>query len=126
MKPSTDGFKLEMEFVLNNLIDHRVITIQELFENFLVGQMPKICKFIVDQEISDKSKPGDFAFIYEVYKNNPNNLRGNHSEFIKVSSTQMIFKNHSVSLFSNLSQNDICNIPIEAKHKDIADLCLVL
>lgn len=62
------GNYLETEFGLSQYKDYQMLSMQETPETAPLGQLPRSCDVIVENDIVDKCKPGDRVRIIGIYR----------------------------------------------------------
>ncbi|KAH9385248.1 DNA replication licensing factor MCM3 [Nematocida major] len=67
-KQSLDGNPLELEYGLSEYISHQTITLQEMPELSLPGQMPRAISIVLENDLAGLVKPGDRVRVYGTYK----------------------------------------------------------
>ncbi|EEY60066.1 DNA replication licensing factor MCM3 [Phytophthora infestans T30-4] len=63
-----NGNLLETEFGLSQYKDYQMISMQETPETAPLGQLPRSCEVIVENDIVDKCKPGDRVRVIGIYR----------------------------------------------------------
>jgi DNA replication licensing factor MCM3 len=63
-----NGNYLETEFGLCQYKDYQVLTMQETPETAPLGQLPRSCDVIVENDLVDRCKPGDRVRIIGIYR----------------------------------------------------------
>lgn len=129
-----EGNKLVTEYGFCHYMDHQRITVQEMPEKAPPGQLPRSIDVILDDDLVDKTKPGDRLNVVGVYKSlgaggltggSNNNDKGNGalSGFRTVIIGNTVYPLHArstgVSAIESLSDNDIRNINKLSMRKDI-------
>ncbi|CCD25813.2 MCM DNA helicase complex subunit MCM3 NDAI_0G00370 [Naumovozyma dairenensis CBS 421] len=128
-----DGNKLTTEYGYSTFVDHQRITVQEMPEMAPAGQLPRSIDVILDDDLVDKTKPGDRINIIGVFKsmgaggmNSNNKSAGSLGGFRTLIIGNTVYPLHArstgVSARQNLSDFDIRNINKLSKRKDIFDL----
>ena len=134
----TDGNKLITEYGYSTFVDHQRITIQEMPEMAPAGQLPRSIDVILDDDLVDKTKPGDRVNVIGVFKslgagglNNGGNGGGadsgaSMSGFRTLIIGNTVYPLHArstgVSARQTLTDFDIRNINKLSKKKDIFDV----
>ncbi|KAL3235552.1 MCM DNA helicase complex subunit MCM3 [Nakaseomyces bracarensis] len=127
----TDGNKLTTEYGFSTYIDHQRITVQEMPEMAPAGQLPRSIDIILDDDLVDKTKPGDRVNIVGVYKSlgagglnqgESNTLNGFRTLIIGNSVYPLHARSTGVSAREHLTDLDIRNINKLAKRKDVFEL----
>ena len=127
----TDGNKLTTEYGYSTYIDHQRITVQEMPEMAPAGQLPRSIDIILDDDLVDKTKPGDRVNIVGVFVSlgaggmNRAGSGGNNA-FRTLIIGNTVYPLHArstgVSAKQTLTDFDIRNINKLAKRKDIFDI----
>ncbi|RLN14922.1 hypothetical protein BBJ28_00000916, partial [Nothophytophthora sp. Chile5] len=63
-----NGNFLETEFGLSQYKDYQMLSMQETPETAPLGQLPRSCEVIVENDIVDKCKPGDRVRVIGIYR----------------------------------------------------------
>ncbi|RLN32434.1 hypothetical protein BBJ28_00002271 [Nothophytophthora sp. Chile5] len=63
-----NGNYLETEFGLSQYKDYQMLSMQETPETAPLGQLPRSCEVIVENDIVDKCKPGDRVRVIGIYR----------------------------------------------------------
>ncbi|CAI5703711.1 unnamed protein product [Peronospora effusa] len=118
-----NGNLLETEFGLSKYKDYQVISMQETPETAPLGQLPRSCEIIVENDIVDKCKPGDRVRVVGIYRP----LGGNNT-----ASTTAVFRTvliaNNVQLMGKevngivMSRDDLVNVREFAKRQDAFDM----
>ncbi|QLG73367.1 hypothetical protein HG535_0E04510 [Zygotorulaspora mrakii] len=126
-----DGNKLTTEYGYCTYLDHQRITVQEMPEMAPAGQLPRSVDVILDDDLVDKTKPGDRINIIGVYKSmgagglnqgESNTLNGFRTLIIGNTVYPLHARSTGVSARQTLSDNDIRNINKLSKRTDIFDV----
>lgn len=126
-----DGNKLVTEYGYCTYMDHQRITIQEMPEMAPAGQLPRSVDVILDDDLVDKTKPGDRVNIVGVFKSlgagglNQSESKAQHG-FRTLIIGNAVYPLHArstgVSAKEVLTDFDIRKINKLSKRKDIFDL----
>lgn len=129
-----DGNRLVTEYGYCHYMDHQRITVQEMPEKAPPGQLPRSVDVILDDDLVDKTKPGDRVSIVGVYKslgagglmggsNNKDKGNGALSGFRTLIVGNTVYPLHArstgVSAREHLSDNDIRDINKLSMREDI-------
>ncbi|SCV01979.1 LANO_0F14510g1_1 [Lachancea nothofagi CBS 11611] len=128
-----EGNKLTTEYGYSTYIDHQRITVQEMPEKAPPGQLPRSIDVIMDEDLVDKTKPGDRINIVGVYKSlgggglsSSGDQSGALSGFKTMVLANTVYPLHArstgVAARQALSDSDIRNINKLSKHDDIFEL----
>lgn len=126
-----DGNKLTTEYGFSTYIDHQRITVQEMPEMAPAGQLPRSIDIILDDDLVDKTKPGDRVNIVGVYKSlgagglnqgESNTLNGFRAMIIGNSVYPLHARSTGVSAREHLNDLDIRNINKLAKRSDVFEI----
>lgn len=131
-----EGNRLTTEYGYSSYIDHQRITVQEMPEKAPPGQLPRSIDVILDEDLVDKTKPGDRINIVGVYKSlGAGGLNGSGgskeqssalSGFKTIILANTVYPLHArstgVAARQALSDSDIRNINKLSKRNDIFDL----
>lgn len=126
-----DGNKLVTEYGYCTYMDHQRITIQEMPEMAPAGQLPRSVDVILDDDLVDKTKPGDRVNIVGVFKSlGAGGLNQSESKaqygFRTLITGNAVYPLHArstgVSAKEALTDFDIRKINKLSKRKDIFDL----
>lgn len=130
-----EGNKLTTEYGYSTYIDHQRITVQEMPEKAPPGQLPRSIDVILDEDLVDKTKPGDRINIVGVYKSmgagglngaatkeQSNALSGFRTLILGNTVYPLHARSTGVSAKQNLSDSDIRNINKLSKKSDIFDM----
>uniref|UniRef100_A0AAV1UQ58 DNA replication licensing factor MCM3 n=1 Tax=Peronospora matthiolae TaxID=2874970 RepID=A0AAV1UQ58_9STRA len=117
------GNLLETEFGLSQYKDYQMISMQETPETAPLGQLPRSCEVIVENDMVDKCKPGDRVRIVGIYRP----LGGNST-----ASTTAVFRTvliaNNVQLMGKdvngivMSPDDLLNVREFAKHTNAFEM----
>lgn len=126
-----DGNKLTTEYGYCTYLDHQRITVQEMPEMAPAGQLPRSVDIILDDDLVDKTKPGDRINVVGVFKslgagglnqNDSNALNGFRTLIIGNTVYPLHARSTGVSARQNLTDFDIRNINKLSKRTDIFDV----
>ncbi|AMD21663.1 HFL193Wp [Eremothecium sinecaudum] len=131
-----EGNKLLTEYGYCCYMDHQRITVQEMPEKAPPGQLPRSIDVILDDDLVDKTKPGDRVNIVGVFKSigsggmsggsssdqGNNGLSGFRTLIIGNTVYPLHARSTGVSATQHLSDNDIRNINKLSKREDVFDL----
>ena len=107
--------------------DHQTISIQEMPERAPAGQLPRSVDVILDDDLVDRTKPGDRIQLVGIYRSLGNRNAGHSSSTFRT----LILANNIIQLSSKsgggiaqatITDTDIRNINKIAKHKKVFDL----
>ena len=128
----TDGNKLTTEYGYSTYMDHQRITVQEMPEMAPAGQLPRSIDVILDDDLVDRTKPGDRINIVGVFVSlgsggmNQNDNRGSNGGFRTMVIGNTVYPLHArstgVSAKQTLTDFDIRNINKLSKRNDIFDI----
>ncbi|KAG3114091.1 DNA replication licensing factor [Phytophthora idaei] len=118
-----NGNLLETEFGLSQYKDYQMISMQETPETAPLGQLPRSCEVIVENDIVDKCKPGDRVRVIGIYRP----LGGNST-----ASSTAVFRTvliaNNIQLMGKevngivMSQRDLVNVREFAKRDDAFEM----
>lgn len=126
-----DGNKLTTEYGYCTYMDHQRITVQEMPEMAPAGQLPRSVDIILDDDLVDKTKPGDRVNVVGVFKslgaggmnqNDSNALSGFRTLIIGNTVYPLHARSTGVSARQTLTDLDIRNINKLSKRSDIFDV----
>ncbi|SCU97178.1 LADA_0H04918g1_1 [Lachancea dasiensis] len=128
-----EGNRLTTEYGYSNYIDHQRITVQEMPEKAPPGQLPRSIDVIMDEDLVDKTKPGDRVNIVGIYKSlgggglsSSADQSGSLSGFKTMVLANTVYPLHArstgVAARQALSDSDIRNINKLSKREDIFSL----
>lgn len=126
-----EGNKLTTEYGFCTYMDHQRISIQEMPESAPAGQLPRSIDVILDDDLVDKTKPGDRIQIVGVFKslgaggltqNDSGNLGGFRTLIIGNTVYPLHARSTGVSATEILTDSDIRNINKLSKRGDIFDV----
>lgn len=131
-----EGKKLVTEYGYSTYMDHQRITVQEMPEKAPPGQLPRSIDVILDDDLVDKTKPGDRVNIVGVFKSigaggmsggsssdqSNNRLTGFKTIIIGNTVYPLHARSTGVSATQHLSDTDICNINKLAKTENVFDM----
>lgn len=126
-----DGNKLTTEYGYCTYMDHQRITVQEMPEMAPAGQLPRSVDIILDDDLVDKTKPGDRINVVGVFKslgaggmnqNDSNALNGFRTMIIGNTVYPLHARSTGVSARQTLTDLDIRNINKLSKRPDIFDV----
>lgn len=126
-----DGNKLTTEYGYCTYMDHQRITVQEMPEMAPAGQLPRSVDIILDDDLVDKTKPGDRVNVVGVFKslgaggmnqNDSNGLNGFRTMIIGNTVYPLHARSTGVSARQTLTDLDIRNINKLSKRPDIFDV----
>lgn len=127
----SDGNKLVTEYGYCTYLDHQRITVQEMPEMAPAGQLPRSVDIILDDDLVDKTKPGDRVNVVGVFKslgagglnqNDSNTLNGFRTLIIGNTVYPLHARSTGVSARQTLTDFDIRNINKLSKRTDIFDI----
>lgn len=127
----TEGNKLTTEYGYSTFIDHQRITVQEMPEMAPAGQLPRSIDVILDDDLVDKTKPGDRVNVVGVFKSlgaggmnqsNSNTLIGFKTLILGNTVYPLHARSTGVAARQMLTDFDIRNINKLSKKKDIFDI----
>jgi DNA replication licensing factor MCM3 len=107
--------------------DHQTISIQEMPERAPAGQLPRSVDVILDDDLVDRTKPGDRIQLVGIYRSLGNRNAGHSSSTFRT----LILANNIIQLSSKsgggiaqatITDTDIRNINKIAKHKKVFEL----
>ncbi|SCU86259.1 LAME_0D05204g1_1 [Lachancea meyersii CBS 8951] len=128
-----EGNRLTTEYGYSTYIDHQRITVQEMPEKAPPGQLPRSIDVIMDEDLVDKTKPGDRVNIVGIYKSlgggglsSGSEQGGSLSGFKTMILANTVYPLHArstgVAARQALSDSDIRNINKLCKREDIFEL----
>ncbi|CAB4252107.1 similar to Saccharomyces cerevisiae YEL032W MCM3 Protein involved in DNA replication [Maudiozyma barnettii] len=127
----TDGNKLTTEYGYSTYMDHQRITVQEMPEMAPAGQLPRSIDIILDDDLVDRTKPGDRVNVVGVFVSlgaggmSRSDSKGSNA-FRTLIIGNSVYPLHArstgVSAQQVLTDFDIRNINKLAKKKDIFDI----
>lgn len=126
-----EGNKLTTEYGYCTYMDHQRISIQEMPELAPAGQLPRSIDVILDDDLVDKTKPGDRIQIVGVFKSmgaggltqsDSGNLGGFKTLIVGNTVYPLHARSTGVSGRQGLTDSDIRNINKLSKRPDIFDL----
>ena len=132
----TEGNKLITEFGYSTYMDHQRITVQEMPEMAPAGQLPRSIDVILDDDLVDKTKPGDRVNVVGVFKSmgagglnqaqsdSRRGASGNSFRTLILGNTvyPLHARSTGVSARQQLTDLDIRNINKLSKRRDIFEL----
>ncbi|SCU86633.1 LAFA_0E02080g1_1 [Lachancea sp. 'fantastica'] len=128
-----EGNRLTTEYGYSTYIDHQRVTVQEMPEKAPPGQLPRSIDVIMDEDLVDKTKPGDRVNIVGVYKslgggglNSGSEQGATLSGFKTMILANTVYPLHArstgVAAKQSLTDSDIRNINKLSRRDDIFDL----
>ncbi|SCU88131.1 LAMI_0D08900g1_1 [Lachancea mirantina] len=131
-----DGNRLTTEYGYSSFMDHQRISVQEMPETAPPGQLPRSIDVIVDEDLVDKTKPGDRINVVGVYKSlgagglnssagskeQGNALSGFRTLILANTLYPLHARSTGVAARQSLTDSDIRNINKISKNPDIFDL----
>ncbi|AAS53726.2 AFR355Cp [Eremothecium gossypii ATCC 10895] len=131
-----EGNPLNTEYGYSTYMDHQRVTVQEMPEKAPPGQLPRSVDVILDDDLVDKTKPGDRVNIVGVFKSigaggmsggsssdhGNNGLAGFKTLIIGNTVYPLHARSTGVAASERLSDTDIRNINKLAKSADVFDL----
>ncbi|KAF4320774.1 hypothetical protein JM18_002936 [Phytophthora kernoviae] len=118
-----NGNLLETEFGLSQYKDYQMINMQETPETAPLGQLPRSCEVIVENDIVDKCKPGDRVRVVGIYRP----LGGNSTVSSSAVFRTVLIANN-VQLMGKevngivMSPDDLANVRAFAKREDAFEM----
>ncbi|AET39045.1 MCM DNA helicase complex subunit MCM3 Ecym_3575 [Eremothecium cymbalariae DBVPG len=131
-----EGNKLLTEYGYCAYMDHQRITVQEMPEKAPPGQLPRSIDIILDDDLVDRTKPGDRISVVGLYKSignggmsggsssdqGNNGLSGFRTLLIGNTVYPLHARSTGVSASHRLSDSDIRNINKLSKRPDVFEL----
>ncbi|GCF00065.1 MCM DNA helicase complex subunit [Zygosaccharomyces mellis] len=126
-----EGNKLTTEYGYCTYMDHQRVSVQEMPESAPAGQLPRSIDVILDDDLVDKTKPGDRIQIVGVFKsmgaggltqNDSGNLGGFRTLIVGNTVYPLHARSTGVSATQTLTDSDIRNINKLSKRGDIFDI----
>ncbi|CAR28486.1 ZYRO0F05104p [Zygosaccharomyces rouxii] len=126
-----EGNKLTTEYGYCTYMDHQRVSVQEMPESAPAGQLPRSIDVILDDDLVDKTKPGDRIQIVGVFKsmgaggltqNDSGNLGGFRTLIVGNTVYPLHARSTGVSATQTLTDSDIRNINKLSKRADIFDI----
>ncbi|GMF20276.1 unnamed protein product [Phytophthora lilii] len=118
-----NGNLLETEFGLSQYKDYQMISMQETPETAPLGQLPRSCEVIVENDIVDKCKPGDRVRVVGIYR-----PLGGNSTAASTAVFRTVLIANNVQLLGKevngivMSSDDLVNVREFAKRDDAFDM----
>lgn len=126
-----DGNKLTTEYGYCTYMDHQRITVQEMPESAPAGQLPRSVDVILDDDLVDRTKPGDRVNVVGVFKSlgaggltqsDSGSLGGFRTLVIGNTVYPLHARSTGVSAREILADSDIRNINKLSKRSDIFEI----
>ncbi|CEG43992.1 dna replication licensing factor mcm3 [Plasmopara halstedii] len=117
------GNLLETEFGLSQYKDYQMISMQETPETAPLGQLPRSCEVIVENDIVDKCKPGDRIRVIGIYR-----PLGGNSTAASTAVFRTVLIANNIQLMGKevngivMSSGDLVNVREFAKRKDAFEM----
>ncbi|CAH0474509.1 unnamed protein product [Peronospora belbahrii] len=117
------GNLLETEFGLSRYKDYQVVSMQETPETAPLGQLPRSCEIIVENDIVDKCKPGDRVRVVGIYR-----PLGGNSTAASTAVFRTVLIANNVQLMGKevngivMSRDDLVNVREFAKRLDAFEM----
>ncbi|KAL3658962.1 hypothetical protein V7S43_016100 [Phytophthora oleae] len=118
-----NGNLLETEFGLSQYKDYQMISMQETPETAPLGQLPRSCEVIVENDIVDKCKPGDRVRVIGIYRP----LGGNNTA-AKTAVFRTVLIANNIQLMGKevngivMSAHDLTNVREFSKRQDAFEM----
>ncbi|KAE9028216.1 DNA replication licensing factor [Phytophthora rubi] len=118
-----NGNLLETEFGLSQYKDYQMISMQETPETAPLGQLPRSCEVIVENDIVDKCKPGDRVRVVGIYR-----PLGGNSTAASTAVFRTVLIANNVQLMGKevngivMSANDLAHVREFAKREDAFEM----